>query len=101
MFVEVLCGADGLGTIRKVRVFPGMTVRDAIEASGLLREYPHLAEREWVLSSYGRRIQSSAPVSTEQRIEILGPLLMSPKEARRQLAVKRASRDTSIQRRGR
>lgn len=100
LLIEVLCSANGLGTIRKVRVPLATTVREAMEASGLMREYPQLGEREWILSSHGRRIQASAPVLSGQRIEILGPLLVSPKEARRQLAAKRASQDPSGRRRG-
>lgn len=88
--VEVLYGAGGLGVTRKVAVPPGATIAEAVDASGLAHDYPELREGNLALAAYGRRIKSDAPATDGQRIEILRPLLLPPKEARRQLAAQRA-----------
>lgn len=89
MIIEVLYGAGGPGVTRKVSIPPGTTNSEAIVASGLIAEYPELREGTLALSAYGRRIQNDALALDGQRIEILRPLQVSPKQARRQLAAQR------------
>lgn len=66
------------------------TVRDAINASGLLEEFPELE-----LESLGTGIFSKPAALEDQlkdgdRVEIYRPLVIDPKEARRQRANKGA-----------
>ena len=89
LIIDVLYGAEGLGVTRKVSIPQGATNSEAIAASGLMADYPELREGTLVLSAYGRRIKNDALGLDGQRIEILRPLQVSPKEARRQLAAQR------------
>ena len=93
MRIQVIYAPSGKTIIRDVLISFDATAMAAVAASDLLREYPQLLREAIVLACHGRRIQADAPIRAGQRIEILRPLQMSPKEARRQLAAKRAARN--------
>ena len=69
-----------------VRLPAGATVRDAIVASGI-------AERRRVdltaVGVFGRRVTADALLADGDRVEIYRPLLLDPKEQRRQRARKK------------
>lgn len=71
------------------------TVREAVIASGLLEEYPELAVQPMHLGMYGKEIHDADKrcLQAGDRIEILRPLLIDPKDSRRQrVAQARAGR---------
>ena len=70
---------------------PGSTVGDCIERSGLFRLEPDLRSSHLGYSVFGRRVEPTDPVSNGDRIEVLRPLEIDPKEARR-LRARRAIR---------
>ena len=70
---------------------PGSTVGDCVERSGLFRWEPDLRGSRLGFSVFGRRVEPTEPVSNGDRIEVLRPLEIDPKEARR-LRARRARR---------
>ena len=61
----------------------GSTVLDCVERSGLFRLAPELRGMRPGFAVFGRRVEPAAPVSEGDRIEVLRPLRIDPKEARR------------------
>ena len=61
----------------------GSSVFDCVERSGLFRLVPDLREMRLGFAVFGRRVEPADPVSKGDRIEVLRPLEVDPKEARR------------------
>ena len=61
----------------------GSSVLDCVERSGLLALVPELRDTRLGFAVFGRRVEPAAPVSEGDRIEVLRPLRIDPKEARR------------------
>ena len=70
-----------------IEVRPGSTVFDCVEGSGLFRLVPDLRETGLGFAVFGRRAEPTEPVSKGDRIEVLRPLQIDPKEARRRRAL--------------
>jgi len=66
----------------------GATVEAAIQAAGLLEQFPELALSGLSAGIFGVACKLDQPVSEGDRIEIYRPLVHDPKEARRQRALK-------------
>lgn len=64
----------------------GSTIPDAIQVSRILEIYPEIAEKSLVCGIYGEIIHDPANYALDEgeRVEIYRPLLIDPKEARRQ-----------------
>ena len=67
----------------QVLVEEGATLRQALNASTLLREFPQLETADLALGIWGRRCGLDQPLRDLDRIEIYRPLLVDPKVARR------------------
>ena len=80
--LEVLIGLDVPG---------GCTVRECVERSGLYRLNPALRQSRTAFAVFGRHVEPDAPVSEGDRIEVLLPLEIDPREARRARAARRAA----------
>lgn len=94
--VEVLHVQGATQIVRKVPIgTTPLTATEVLESSGLLREHPGLTAVAFGLSCFGRRIQPSTRLYAGDRVEILLPLKMSPKEARRLLAAGGAGKKRS------
>ena len=78
---EVLIGFDAR---------PGSTVHDCVERSGLFRLVPDLRDIRIGFAVFGRQVEATDPVSGGDRIEVLRPLEIDPKETRR-LRARRAN----------
>ena len=72
----------------RINVPVGTTALIAIERSGLLERYPELRSSELNCAIYGRQVPLTQVLGQSDRIEILRPLLIDPKESRRQTAAK-------------
>ncbi|HEX2493088.1 MAG TPA: RnfH family protein [Steroidobacter sp.] len=70
----------------------GMTIAAAVEQSGLLVRFPDIARRPLVCAIYGRLAPLTAEVAAGDRVEILRPLAMDPKESRRRAAARPGTR---------
>jgi putative ubiquitin-RnfH superfamily antitoxin RatB of RatAB toxin-antitoxin module len=65
---------------------PGATIRQAIEASGILDRCPDIALEQAKVGIYGKLARLDAPVRDRDRVEIYRPLLADPKEIRKMRA---------------
>lgn len=80
---------------REVELDDGATVRAALEASGVLAAFPHLARERLDVGVFNHPRGLDAPLADGDRVEIYRPLAIDPKEARRrraELRRRRASR---------
>lgn len=80
--LEVLIGLD---------VPRGCTVYECVERSGLFRLNSALRQARTGFAVFGRHVEPDAPVSEGDRIEVLLPLEIDPREARRARAARRAA----------
>nr|WP_043460265.1 RnfH family protein [Azohydromonas australica] len=61
----------------------GATLREAVEASGLLARHPHFSAQSLSFSVWGRPQPAEHPLREGDRVELCRALLVDPKEARR------------------
>jgi uncharacterized protein len=66
----------------------GATVADAIALSGLSRQFPAITQRELCCAIFNRVVPPSQVLASGDRVEILRPLRIDPKEQRRQEAAR-------------
>ena len=64
----------------------GASVRQAIEASGVLLKYPEIDMSKNKIGVFARLAKPDAPLRDRDRVEIYRPLIADPKEVRRQRA---------------
>ncbi|HLS80263.1 MAG TPA: RnfH family protein [Steroidobacter sp.] len=69
-----------------------MTVAQAVERSGLLERFAEISASPLKCAIYGQVAPLSRIVRPGDRVEILRPLLIDPKESRRQAAARSRSR---------
>jgi putative ubiquitin-RnfH superfamily antitoxin RatB of RatAB toxin-antitoxin module len=67
-----------------VALGPGSTAGDALQASGLPGEVPDLDWRQAPVALWGRRARLAQPLRDGDRLEVLRPLRVDPKVARRE-----------------
>lgn len=63
-----------------------MTAMDAVVESGLLQEFPQLADRPLALGIFGQVVDAARLLEAGDRVEIYRPLKADPRETRRRLA---------------
>lgn len=90
--VEVVYAAVDRQVLLSVTVPAGATVRAALLASGVGREFPELDLAECPVGIFGKVVADAdtRQVQAGDRIEIYRPLLADPKEVRRLRAAKAA-----------
>lgn len=91
MRVELAYAGPSGEVLVAFEVRAGSTVGDCVERSGLFRLEPDLRSAHLGYSVFGRRVELTDPVSNGDRIEVLRPLVIDPREARR-LRARRAVR---------
>lgn len=70
----------------------GTTVEEAVVRSGLPERFPEIAAQPVHCAIYGRGVALTQRLAAADRVEILRPLLIDPKEGRRQAAAKSRER---------
>ena len=80
--VEVVYARRDGSDVVAVQLPAGATVRDALAAAGF-------ATRHRDVGIYGKRVRLDAALADGDRVEIYRPLLLDPKERRRQRAAKK------------
>lgn len=70
-----------------ITVPSGATVGEAVELSGIAKQFPEQDLSACTLGIWGRLAASDQLLQDGDRIEIYRPLNIDPREARRQLAV--------------
>lgn len=84
--VEVVYGSQARQKTVMVRLEEGASVRDAVERSGLLAEFPEIDLAKNKLGIWNKLAKVDAPVREKDRVEIYRPLIADPKEVRKQRA---------------
>lgn len=86
MTVEVAYALPDEQTILTVAGQPGMTVGQAIEASGILARYPDIDLTVNKVGVFGKLSKQDAVLNPGDRVEIYRALIADPKEARKKRA---------------
>lgn len=84
--VEVVYALPNKQTILSLRVPVGEQVRQVIEQSGILQQYPEINLNSNMVGIFGRQVKLEQTLQNGDRIEIYRPLLADPKEIRRRRA---------------
>jgi len=72
----------------ELSVPPGTSVADAVVKSGLTQRFAEIGTRPLACAVYGRAVALTYALRAGDRVEILRPLLVDPKEQRRQAAAR-------------
>ena len=87
ILVEVTYALPQRAEIVKVSLPEGATVRDAIQASGLLERYPELdPDGANKIGIFAKLTKLDATVRDRDRVEIYRPLIADPKAVRKKRA---------------
>lgn len=85
--VEVVYALARQQKVVAVRLPDGASLRQAVEQSGVLGEYPEIdlggANKVGI---WGKLVKPDTPVRDRDRVEIYRPLIADPKEVRKQRA---------------
>lgn len=84
--VEVIYPLPHEQLLMKVRVPTGSSIRDGIQASGILTHYPELNLETLEAGIFGKLAKLDTPLRERDRIEIYRPLIADPKAVRKQRA---------------
>jgi len=84
--VEVVYVAAQDQRLIELSMTSGTTIAQAIEASGVLREFPEIDLTSNRVGVFGRLVRLDDRVQEGDRVEIYRPLQADPKEARRRRA---------------
>lgn len=86
--VNVVYALPDRQLIVKLTVPAGTTVEIAVELSGLKRRFQEITSQPLHCAIFGRVVEVSQVLQKGDRVEILRPLLIDPKENRRQTAAR-------------
>jgi len=84
--VEVVYALQQKQELVAVKLEEGATVRQAIEASGLLAKYPEIDLAKNKLGIFAKLAKADGVLRDKDRVEIYRPLIADPKEVRKQRA---------------
>ena len=84
MRIEVVCALAKKQVRVSLDLPPGGTVRDAVEESGLLQRLPQ--SECGCVGVWGRQVSAETRLRDRDRVEIYRPLIVDPKEVRRERA---------------
>ena len=89
---EVVYALPQKQTLLVVKLYAGSTVRDAIQASGLLQRVPELVLETLKVGIYSRLVSLDTLLRGGERIEVYRPLTADPRAMRKQRADKAKER---------
>jgi len=84
--VEVAYALPQKQEVLSLKVRSGALVSEAIEQSGILRDFPEIDLASAKVGIYSKQVKLDAVLRDKDRIEIYRPLLADPKEIRRKRA---------------
>jgi len=87
--IEVVYAFPEQQTLCKLRLPLGVTVREAIEISGILDIYPEIDFSRNRPGIFGKLVKPDTKLRSGDRVEIYRPLPRDPKEIRRERARQR------------
>jgi len=87
--IEVACALPDQQCVKTLEVETGCTAQQAVALSGMAEIFPEIALAECKLGIFSKLIENSEKyvLADGDRVEIYRPLLLDPKEARRQRAI--------------
>ena len=86
MNIQVCYALPDRQELVSLRLAEGVTVREAIEASGLLAKYPEIDLAKNKLGIFAKLSKPDTALRDRDRVEIYRPLIADPKEVRKQRA---------------
>lgn len=84
--IEVVYPLPDEQILFKATVKDDATIREGIEASGVLEHYPELNPEDMQVGIFGKLAPMKTVLREKDRIEIYRPLIADPKEVRKQRA---------------
>jgi putative ubiquitin-RnfH superfamily antitoxin RatB of RatAB toxin-antitoxin module len=96
MEVEIAYAKPDEQVILSLSARADITLRDAIEQSGILRQFPEIDLALNKVGVFGKVARLDARLSAGDRVEIYRPLIADPKEQRK----KRAAEGKELKKRG-
>jgi len=84
--IEVVYALQGRQKVVTLALPGGTTVREAIERSGVLAEFPEIDLAKNKLGIWNKLAKPDVVLRDKDRVEIYRPLIADPKEVRRQRA---------------
>ena len=84
--VQVCYALPESAFLRTVSLPAGSTLRQAVEQSGVLKEYPGIDLAINMVGIYGKKKTLDTVLRQHDRVEVYRPLQADPKEARRRRA---------------
>ncbi|HMK14695.1 MAG TPA: RnfH family protein [Burkholderiales bacterium] len=84
--IEVAYGAARSQTILRLQVKSGTTVGEAINLSGILKQFPEINLGANKVGIFGKLARTDIVLCNRDRVEIYRALIADPKEARRRRA---------------
>lgn len=84
--VEVVYALQNRQKSVSVKLSASATVRDAVERSGLMGEFPEIDLAVNKFGIWNKLAKTDAALRDQDRVEIYRPLIADPKEVRRQRA---------------
>ena len=94
--IEVCYAQPGEQTLIAVELPEGATVRQALDASGILTRYPQIDLAQQKVGIFGKLKPLDAVLADHDRVEIYRPLMVDPKAAR-QRRVEKTRKEGSIE----
>ena len=88
MRVSVVYALPDRQALRELELADSATVAEAVARSGLLEQFPEIRNRPLACAIYGRVVVDSQVLRAGDRVEILRPLQVDPKESRRRAAAR-------------
>lgn len=88
MQVEVVYGTADKQKLITLQANPGITARQAVERSGMVRFFPEIDMAHLALGIFSHPCDEEQVLQEGDRVEIYRPLRCDPKEMRRQRAKK-------------
>lgn len=86
--VSVVYALPEKQVVVNLRVHEGCTVEQAVALSGLSRRFPEIGRSGLNCAIYSRAVPLNHCLESGDRIEVLRPLLVDPKENRRRAAAR-------------
>lgn len=84
--IEVCYALPERQSLVRLRLPEGVTVRQAVEASGLLEKFPEIELAKNKFGIFAKLTKADAILRDRDRVEIYRPLIADPKEVRKQRA---------------
>ncbi len=84
--IEVVYALPHEQVLLKLKLPQGVTVAEAVQASGIAEKHPEIDLARNKLGIYGKLTRADAVLRDKDRVEIYRPLIADPKEIRRKRA---------------